>query len=401
MFLQFMRIALTPVQCEVEYLMISNREKFVIKKASGADGFVIKFSTALLNILSWEANVWLLYQNFDKHDNAIYTDYHPPKSQNCPSDQSFVVGVGESITYNGQSHTIPPGKWDVQLLAKWIGTKLGLPCSIDELVVAHRSGTPHQIDVHGYFKVDWSKSQTTSKEIIFNPGVSKQLQISKQLHIGKHANQQYWFYFEVPKSREVISTIQLKRPTYSSYDQLCKDINQELLPYTENRTKISCHYVTILDAVSGLNKSIIEFQIHDTSYVVILSEGLNKRLQFFTTTNNRTVAYNNNKDIIQGEGEPYDFQESMIHAFWILSDVVEDQIVGDKLLPLLRILPNNAPPNVWHVETCDAYYLPVARKHISTIEIRIQNGGFFDTTDNNSTIVFERDVVVVLHFRQR
>ena len=80
-----------------------------------------------------------------------------------------------------------------------------------------------------------------------------------------------------------------------------------------------------------------------------------------------------------------------VKSFWIHSDIIEEQFVGDTVANLLRIVPYNATEGTMHVDTFDPYYFPVTRRYMSTIEIRIMNGPHI--------VQFDHEVVLVLNFK--
>lgn len=85
-----------------------------------------------------------------------------------------------------------------------------------------------------------------------------------------------------------------------------------------------------------------------------------------------------------------------IPCFWIFSDVVQDQHVGSKQLPLLRVVANNAPEDSFWIEAFDPYYLPVNKRHVNTITIYVCSEA--DIKDE-SLVHLQNPVLAVLHFR--
>lgn len=85
-----------------------------------------------------------------------------------------------------------------------------------------------------------------------------------------------------------------------------------------------------------------------------------------------------------------------IPNFWIFTDIIRDQLVAGSKLPLLRVLPNNAPEeNKFWVETCDPYYLPVNKSRISSITVTVTAG----PNAMDTPIDLAHPVILVLHFR--
>lgn len=81
-------------------------------------------------------------------------------------------------------------------------------------------------------------------------------------------------------------------------------------------------------------------------------------------------------------------------SFYVYTDVVESRVVGDSLLPLLRIVPIQGD----HGQTVSKYfdhvqYIPLLCKEFGTIEIDIRD-------DIGHPVPFERrKLTVTLHFR--
>ena len=84
------------------------------------------------------------------------------------------------------------------------------------------------------------------------------------------------------------------------------------------------------------------------------------------------------------------------HSLYIYSNIVEPSMVGDALVPLLRIVPieGSSGKMVSHTYQ-NIQYLPLQQRQFDTIEIDIRD-------DTGLPVPFERGkVVVALHFRKR
>lgn len=83
-------------------------------------------------------------------------------------------------------------------------------------------------------------------------------------------------------------------------------------------------------------------------------------------------------------------------ALYVYTDVVESQLVGDVMVPLIRVVPfknNNKREDTW-VNFPRVQYLPVRIRETDSIEIVISR-------DNGEIIPFQKGkVVVTLHFRR-
>ena len=89
---------------------------------------------------------------------------------------------------------------------------------------------------------------------------------------------------------------------------------------------------------------------------------------------------------------------SEISNFYIYSDIVDYQIVGDEQTPLLRIVPTGSVSKGINSNSKifdSPHYLPVSRNNIDTIEIDIRN-------HFGEPILFTTgEVVVKLHFKRK
>ena len=88
--------------------------------------------------------------------------------------------------------------------------------------------------------------------------------------------------------------------------------------------------------------------------------------------------------------------EAGLHSLYIYSDVIEAQIVGDTMAPLLRIVQVEGKDGDIVSRTFqDPPYFPVSRKTFDSIEVDIKD-------DTGERVPFESGKVIVqLHFRER
>jgi hypothetical protein len=83
-------------------------------------------------------------------------------------------------------------------------------------------------------------------------------------------------------------------------------------------------------------------------------------------------------------------------AIYVYSDIVQNQFVGDTLVPLLRVVPiRGADKNVYRGEEfLHPRYLPTKRETTSVMEFNLR-------TDTGKVISFKTGkVVLTLHFRK-
>ena len=81
---------------------------------------------------------------------------------------------------------------------------------------------------------------------------------------------------------------------------------------------------------------------------------------------------------------------------FVYCDILENQIVGNALVPLLRVVPIDGKHDDVVVKSYDfPHYVPVSKQEFNTIEINIKD-------DADRIIPFRYGKVVVkLHFRRR
>lgn len=116
------------------------------------------------------------------------------------------------------------------------------------------------------------------------------------------------------------------------------------------------------------------------------------------------LGFESKKEIATSVEEPVKSEEGSFVAdlsasyqvLMIYTDIVEPQIVGGILAPLLRIVKVRGEDGEMISEQYDRpHYLPVSRKHIETLEIVIR-------TNLGNLVPFERGrSYVKLHFRQK
>lgn len=82
-----------------------------------------------------------------------------------------------------------------------------------------------------------------------------------------------------------------------------------------------------------------------------------------------------------------------IHNIFVYSNVVRARQVGDRMVPLLRILPTSKNDGYHSLD--NVHYVPTCRRVLDSVEIDIR-------TPNGQSFPFEvGQVIVTLHFRQK
>ena len=88
--------------------------------------------------------------------------------------------------------------------------------------------------------------------------------------------------------------------------------------------------------------------------------------------------------------------ESGVYALYVYTDIIQPGLVGNALVPLLRIVPikGKVGDTVHHCFE-NPHYQPLCVKQFQTVEIDIRD-------DTGQPVSFERGKVIVkLHFRRR
>lgn len=174
-----------------------------------------------------------------------------------------------------------------------------------------------------------------------------------------------------------LPTVYILEPGYySSVKELLQGIKNTIRNKSA-RDSISLTYNTISRRVT------IEIK---NGYQISLVKGLANILGFKedTTISKKTTALNT----VNLEGA--------LHSLFVYSDVIQAQVVGDTMVPLLRIVNVEGTYGETISKTFqDPPYFPISRKMIVCIEVNIK-----DHTGKN--IPFESGKLIVqLHFRQR
>jgi len=166
------------------------------------------------------------------------------------------------------------------------------------------------------------------------------------------------------------------------------------------------YYPTVEDIIQGIKSSIDDKTHYD-----------NVDLTYNKITRRVTVEIKNGYSMIFGDGLASIFGfgllqypklekkttapnvvnlEGALHSLFVYSDVIEAQVVGNSMVPLLRILNVEGRDGETISKTfLNPPYFPVSRKTIDRIEVNIKD-------DTGEKVPFESGKVIIqLHFRQR
>lgn len=170
---------------------------------------------------------------------------------------------------------------------------------------------------------------------------------------------------------------------YNSIDELLDTI-QSILNNANLKDKIVIHYDKLR------NRVLMVIKEPSTEFGIAFSQNIANILGF-----NRSgeTFYTRGKYM---ENLPADINDGL-YAIYVYADIVEKRLVGDAMVPLLRVVPTEPKSNHnnfrW-VRFKNVEYIPVVKNHSDTIEINIRR-------DNGEIVPFENGkVVVTLHFKK-
>ncbi len=183
-----------------------------------------------------------------------------------------------------------------------------------------------------------------------------------------------WFVVGDDQS-QAICTIELSDGYYSSPTKLVNEMNR----MAEEQM---CHKEIKFVYESITQKVWIKL---DRSYSVTLSPKLQHLLGFDKSDITETEQAPQVVDMAQG-----------FHNLYVYTNIVEPRVVGDSLVPLLRIVPVQGTNGKMVATTYEnVQYAPVQVKQFQTIDVYIRD-------DTGQPVSFERGkVVVTLHLRRR
>jgi hypothetical protein len=210
-----------------------------------------------------------------------------------------------------------------------------------------------------------------------------------------------------------VMPIHIPSDYYQNASQLVDAINDEISLKTEKEYERYVKYASenkiklLLDSVplflsfdynTRLNRVLLHIEEGDLVQKVRLSPMLAYMLGFGRA--NITVADKgwellSNGEITRKADYPPDMNAGL-YAIYIYCDIVENQIVGNALVPLLAKVPvTGAHDSIVHTVFSQPMYLPLLRQEIETVEVEIKD-------DTNKLIEFQYGkVLLTLHFRRR
>ncbi len=181
----------------------------------------------------------------------------------------------------------------------------------------------------------------------------------------------------VSYENSMVYTIYVPPANYSSPDQLAAAIEREIEQVSELK---GCGF-----SYDPIEQKMVAFKTSNFS-TIIMSPLLQYMMGFYSR------IYS--KDETKAK-YPVDLRGG-VDALYIYCDLVEKQLVGDTLSPLLRIVPVSGKyGEIIEREFVRPQYVPVLKKEFSSIEISIRN-------DRDKPVPFNfGKTTVKLHFRRK
>lgn len=193
-------------------------------------------------------------------------------------------------------------------------------------------------------------------------------------------------------SRDHLERVELRAGFYGDPGPLCKRLNRKIQRVVEDEGRILFEYDNLSNKVEITTKFA----------TIRVSEKLRQILGFDRNLLNIVPRSPDSSEMVQNysiKSHPGDGVVDMAHGFYsmyVYCDIVEDRIVGDSTVPLLRNVPIEGKHGDIITRTYEnIHYLPVQKKMFDTLEINIRD-------DTGVLVPFERGkVTVTLHFRKR
>ena len=205
-------------------------------------------------------------------------------------------------------------------------------------------------------------------------------------NITEDESEIYFWWFNLPDGEYKKTVLNLPAGYYESNEELAKGIEETIrgamTKFTENwRRRLHV----------GANRFSDKIDIEVPNRVKI---GFNEKLASILGFDTKTQNYS---EITKGKvRQKYPVSIYLVDALYVYSDILRPNLVGDALVPLLRIVPvTGERGRMSHVEYIKPVYYPVGKQNFSSIEI-------FITDSAGRPIDFKHGkTTVMLHFRRR
>jgi hypothetical protein len=195
----------------------------------------------------------------------------------------------------------------------------------------------------------------------------------------------------------ILQNVELPKICYRNIQHLVDTINSAI-PACNSVTDCTEQYAKYLSCEYDKLKKLVKMTVANCSKLTISSK-LSYILGFDGVTSFRTklltrVINNAKERQIYTSTEPPNLMAGAYNMF-IYSDIVEPQMVGSELVPLLRVISLSGDNSAVTTKTFShPYYMPIARNNFDTISVVICN-------EYGEEIVFDKGMVnITLHFKK-
>jgi hypothetical protein len=247
-----------------------------------------------------------------------------------------------------------------------------------------------------------SNTQQNSTASNFRVSLPQRLRLEGEWDVGLaeiiypnswfHLQKENYIFFKM-LSKE--ARLKLNPGYYDNIDAFLNEINEALVSYASLHFPEIQHFKFLYDK----KNNIVQFMV-DTGdiNIVTLSSELANMLGFV----DRYIYYRHDDDPDENIGRLIAAQNEFVpfnlyyQTLFVYCNIVEDQIIGNSMAPLLRIVETQGKHGDLICKTYDSpHYIPVLLKDIQSIEINIKN-------DMNEYYKFEfGKVIVKLHLKKR
>jgi len=355
------------------------------------EGIILKYGTSKLN---------LTYKVPEVLSSSFLLFKH---SEN--EDCSLSVQTSQ-LARPGVKYVIPPGQWSLELLSSYINNESNNLITFNFVGITDFSSETSG-EYHGKLQIT-ALGEAALVHISFSNDLVEKLGLNTASKLVKAATiWEYDFILKEPLIESSPRAFTLNKPSFGSFDALFSTINKRLLQETNGVKAFTFH----------LQNDCATITAHrGATYKLRVPRALLRKLafdmsQFGKAEDEKKAVWLDlpkNESFVRGKNitataefaqamfiQSGLFESKALSAFWVLTDIVNDQVVGNGSIPLLRIVPNNASENVGHIESLEGHYLPLNNTRISAINIRVCTG----TTQE--LVPFDNDVTCVLHFMRR
>ena len=345
---------------------------------------------------------------------TVHFTYKDPPSIVVPTYDIFNATSATTMTLygvgsKGYIYNIAKGYWTPSLFAEYINSNSRPYIKIEFINRQEIIAENNDVIVSGNFVIE-AIVDIANFEIQFGPHLIDLLFIHNRLKLRGNPRMKAMYNYNLTikavEQKPVMS--KLPKTSFGSVESLCNHINQTITSMAGGQEVINFRLE------NGDVVKIAATQKH--AYKLNIASSLLKKLGITGYLGNTTLGSNSEAvwlSFSSGEITGYSISNiqdmsvalpstpsgllvaKAISAFWVYTNIIVDQIVGNESVPLLRIVPNTADEGTAHMAVLDAQYIPVKNKRLSAINIKICNGS------SEELVPFDSEITCVLHFMRR